>query len=97
MESFDPVCTKHKKAYDSCFNAWFRDRFLKGHSDHDAVCGELFNTYQQCLTVCSELTIIIILAYTYFYYNQRALQSKNLKNMELNEDLLGTDKEKKPP
>lgn len=51
MESLDSSCTKLKAAYDTCFNAWFRDRFLKGHSDHDGTCGQLFEIYQQCLTV----------------------------------------------
>lgn len=53
MNSLDEQCTPLKTKYDECFNAWFRDSFLKGKEDHQEVCGELFKAYQECLKVCS--------------------------------------------
>ena len=57
MNSLDEECTPHKAKYDECFNAWFRDSFLKGKAEvgHDQACGELFKTYQSCLQVWRNL------------------------------------------
>ena len=30
MNSLDPECNELKKKYDSCFNLWFTEKFLKG-------------------------------------------------------------------
>lgn len=51
MESFDSECTPLKTKYDECFNKWFRERYLKGETDHNEACGELFEAYQQCVKV----------------------------------------------
>ena len=52
MKSLEDDCTNLKLKYDSCFNIWFRDDFLRGKlSDHQTACGELFATYQKCLKV----------------------------------------------
>ena len=52
MESLDSECSPLKTKYDDCFNAWFRDSFLKRKgADHDTACGELFKAYQTCLKV----------------------------------------------
>ena len=53
LKSLDDDCTKLRTMYDSCFNKWFSEEFLKGvQSDHQTVCGELFNAYLKCLKVC---------------------------------------------
>ncbi|CAI6348209.1 unnamed protein product [Macrosiphum euphorbiae] len=41
-------CKSFKKQYDQCFNAWFRDKFLKGSND-DSVCSELLKNYTGCV------------------------------------------------
>ncbi|XP_016662326.1 TP53-regulated inhibitor of apoptosis 1 isoform X2 [Acyrthosiphon pisum] len=41
-------CKSFKKQYDKCFNAWFRDKFLKGSND-DSVCSELLKNYTGCV------------------------------------------------
>lgn len=51
MNSLDDKCTLLKAKYEECFNAWFRDSFLKGRSDHDEACGRLFLDYQKCVKV----------------------------------------------
>ncbi|EAT38339.1 AAEL009759-PA [Aedes aegypti] len=48
MNSIGENCTELKKKYDSCFNQWFSERFLKGDAD-DSVCAPLFQVYQQCV------------------------------------------------
>ena len=30
MNSLDPECNELKTKYDSCFNLWFTEKFLKG-------------------------------------------------------------------
>lgn len=47
MNSMDDECTPLKREYDSCFNSWFRENFLKG--DTNDVCGEVFTKYQKCV------------------------------------------------
>jgi len=42
------ACTELKKQYDACFNSWFSEKFLKGHTD-DSVCAPMFKVYQQCV------------------------------------------------
>lgn len=51
MNSLEEGCTPLKAQYDECFNAWFRDSFLRGKVDHERSCGELFSAYQKCLKV----------------------------------------------
>lgn len=51
MDSLAEECTPLKTQYDECFNAWFRDSFLKGRGDHEEACGKLFRAYQKCLKV----------------------------------------------
>ncbi|XP_052866915.1 TP53-regulated inhibitor of apoptosis 1-like [Anopheles cruzii] len=48
MNSIGDNCTQLKKDYDTCFNNWFSDRFLKGDMD-DSLCAPLFKVYQQCV------------------------------------------------
>lgn len=50
MNSIGENCNELKSKYDACFNAWFSEKFLKGHTD-DAVCKPLFLSYQKCVQV----------------------------------------------
>lgn len=50
MNSIGEDCTELKQNYDTCFNAWFADKFLKGHHD-DSACAPLFRIYQHCVKV----------------------------------------------
>lgn len=47
MESIGTDCNELKKEYDSCFNAWFSDKFLKG--DYNDACADIFRKYQICV------------------------------------------------
>lgn len=60
MDSLDDKCTPLKTKYEECFNAWFRDSFLKGRSDHDETCGRLFLDYQKCVKVGGERARVAI-------------------------------------
>ena len=42
MNSLDHKCNNLKQKYDSCFNLWFSDKFLKGESN-------LFVLYRDCV------------------------------------------------
>lgn len=48
MNSLDPKCNELKKSYDSCFNLWFSEKFLKGDSTDD-MCKPIFMVYQECV------------------------------------------------
>lgn len=47
MNSIDPECTPLKNVYDTCFNTWYAEKFLKGVQSDD--CAELFAVYQECV------------------------------------------------
>jgi TRIAP1/MDM35 family protein len=42
-------CERIKKAYDACFNAWYREKFLKG--DVTPACRVEFDEWKGCLMV----------------------------------------------
>ena len=46
MNSIGPECSELKAKYDSCFNVWFSEKFLKGKDDED-MCKPLFILYRQ--------------------------------------------------
>ena len=48
MNSIGPECNELKAKYDSCFNVWFSERFLKGDSSDD-MCKPLFVVYRDCV------------------------------------------------
>ncbi|XP_017148865.1 TP53-regulated inhibitor of apoptosis 1-like [Drosophila miranda] len=48
MNSIGEDCNELKKQYDACFNSWFSERFLKGHTDESA-CAPIFRVYQDCV------------------------------------------------
>ena len=50
MNSIGEECTELKKYYDICFNAWFKDDFLKGSTRMNK-CQGLFDRYQKCIRV----------------------------------------------
>ena len=51
MNSVSETCSKLKQEYDSCFNTWFTEKFLRGDNSND-VCGPLFQVYRDCVKVC---------------------------------------------
>jgi len=48
MNSIGPECSELKAKYDSCFNVWFSEKFLKGKDDED-MCKPLFILYRDCV------------------------------------------------
>ncbi|XP_043473877.1 TP53-regulated inhibitor of apoptosis 1-like isoform X3 [Leptopilina heterotoma] len=48
MNSIGESCNELKKEYDSCFHAWFSNKFLKGDTN-ESMCEPLFKIYQQCV------------------------------------------------
>ena len=54
MNSIGEDCNELKTKYDSCFNSWFSEKFLRGHTD-DAACQPLFKVYQKCVQVKSNM------------------------------------------
>ena len=50
MESISSDCQELKRDYDTCFQGWFKDSFLKGKSTEDT-CAPLFKVYQTCVKV----------------------------------------------
>ena len=50
MQSVGKECNELKQKYDSCFQVWFSQKFLKGDSSED-MCKPLFIVYQDCVRV----------------------------------------------
>ncbi|EPY49463.1 distribution and morphology protein Mdm35 [Schizosaccharomyces cryophilus OY26] len=46
--SFSEECTPAKQKYDTCFNDWYVNKFLKGDI-RNRDCDDLFLEYKQCL------------------------------------------------
>jgi len=46
--SFAPECTELKKTYDSCFNEWYSEKFLKGKSVENE-CTKEWYAYIGCV------------------------------------------------
>ena len=67
MNSIGENCNDLKSRYDACFNAWFSEKFLKGHID-DSVCKPLFLSYQKCVQVYPIILIRNDKYYKYSYY-----------------------------
>ncbi|XP_069978181.1 TP53-regulated inhibitor of apoptosis 1-like isoform X2 [Penaeus vannamei] len=49
MNSVGEDCSELKRTYDSCFNRWFAEKFLKGKIEEDSDCKEIFTSYQSCV------------------------------------------------
>ncbi|XP_023239458.1 TP53-regulated inhibitor of apoptosis 1-like [Centruroides sculpturatus] len=73
MNSVSSECGELKRQYDSCFNSWFVDKFLKGEKNDS--CAALFKLYQDCV--------------------KKAIQEQKIELWEIEQDILGTEKEKK--
>lgn len=52
MNSIGSECNDLKKEYDSCFNVWYSESFLKGDYKSDP-CSELLKNYRTCVLVSS--------------------------------------------
>ena len=50
MNSIGKDCNELKAKYDSCFQLWFSEKFLKGDSSED-MCKPLFIVYKDCVRV----------------------------------------------
>lgn len=50
MNSIGSSCNELKKQYDTCFNVWFAEKFLKGDTE-DTACAAVFKLYQACVKV----------------------------------------------
>jgi TRIAP1/MDM35 family protein len=48
MNSVGPECNELKEKYDTCFNIWFSEKFLKGDPNDD-MCKPLFVLYRDCV------------------------------------------------
>ncbi|XP_063972182.1 TP53-regulated inhibitor of apoptosis 1-like [Diachasmimorpha longicaudata] len=48
MNSLGGACNDIKRDYDTCFQTWFTENFLKGDTN-DSMCAPLFKVYQQCV------------------------------------------------
>jgi len=48
MNSISEACSELKQSYDSCFNSWFTEKFLRGDQSLD-VCTPFFQVYQDCV------------------------------------------------
>lgn len=51
VESLDKICNKLKHAYDSCFNTWFAEKFLKGDTKDRNPCEAILKEYSNCVKV----------------------------------------------
>ena len=49
MNSISPKCQEYKEKYDSCFNNWFSEHYLKGNLENK--CDAEFRIYQKCVKV----------------------------------------------
>jgi TRIAP1/MDM35 family protein len=47
--SIGAECTELKQKYDTCFNKWYSEKFLKG--DTTPECEDLFKDYKACVMV----------------------------------------------
>ncbi|XP_026467053.1 TP53-regulated inhibitor of apoptosis 1-like [Ctenocephalides felis] len=48
MNSIGSNCNELKKQYDTCFNNWFAENFLRGNTE-DTACAAVFKLYQACV------------------------------------------------
>ncbi|KAG8230839.1 hypothetical protein J437_LFUL010236 [Ladona fulva] len=65
MNSVGENCNDLKKQYDSCFNSWFADKFLKGQYS-DEVCAPLFKVYQECVKIGLQFYLEVCSSYFSF-------------------------------
>lgn len=59
MNSVSKECQELKRLYDSCFNRWYSEKFLRGDTD-DTSCDQIYKQYKQCVgTALAKLKIEI--------------------------------------
>ena len=61
MDSVCSECADLKQNYETCFNKWFAEKFLKNSSEMDKKCDELFIKYKACVKV---FILLITFIYT---------------------------------
>ncbi|KAJ3105272.1 Mitochondrial distribution and morphology protein 35 [Phlyctochytrium planicorne] len=49
MASISPECQHLKEKYDTCFNKWYTQKFLKGDAGED--CEDIFKLYRACKAI----------------------------------------------
>ncbi|ODN00015.1 TP53-regulated inhibitor of apoptosis 1 [Orchesella cincta] len=49
MDSLDKKCNDLKHAYDSCFNTWFSEKFLKSQFKEACPCDSIMKLYAECV------------------------------------------------
>ncbi|KAK4309549.1 hypothetical protein Pmani_018812 [Petrolisthes manimaculis] len=49
MNSVGEECIELKQSYDTCFNKWFAEKFLRGLAEEDKDCSNIFTAYQLCV------------------------------------------------
>ncbi|KAA8493348.1 hypothetical protein FVE85_8793 [Porphyridium purpureum] len=49
MEVPTLVCRREREAYETCFNAWYKGKFLVLKNDDMSDCAPLWDAYQKCL------------------------------------------------
>lgn len=100
MNSIGENCNEMKRVYDACFNAWFAEKFLHGNMN-DSACAPLFKTYQHCVKVSIEIDYSCLsksnIIFFDFIYLQEAMKEQNIEFKEIEDELLGSDKEFKAP
>lgn len=50
-------CRQLKEQYETCFNVWFPEKFLKGDYN-DSMCRELLKSYTECVQVHDYVAMI---------------------------------------
>lgn len=53
MNSVSKECQDLKSLYDSCFNHWYSEKFLRGSTD-DKTCEPVYQQYRQCVNKALE-------------------------------------------
>jgi len=48
--SFAPHCSELKQKYDTCFNDWYANSFLKGTGESINPCEDVFEKYKSCIS-----------------------------------------------
>lgn len=48
--SFAPECNELKQKYDTCFNTWYSEKFLKGKGLQNE-CEDFWIEYKECLDI----------------------------------------------
>jgi len=94
MNSLDPQCNELKQKYDSCFNLWFTEKFLKGDTKDD-MCKPLFVLYRDCVREAIKKQNIDLGGEFIGKFGSLRLTVPSLDEIE--KVVLGSSEEKQPP